>query len=298
MYVGNREIKVSGRGSRIAKLDADMYQFLSEPASLIEALRTCKKRVDLFTFMQRLPETQPTFSYPMEWDNLAVLPVSTFDEWWNKQIGFKARNRARQAEKKGVVVRETSFDENLVRGIWEIYNEAPMRQGRPFPHYGKDLPTVYKDEATYLNSSTFIGAYLGGELIGFIKLTVDELGAQAGLMNIISKLAHRDKSPTNALVAQAVRTCADRGIAYLVYSHFAFGERERDKLTDFKERNGFQRVDVPRYYVPLNSFGRLALRLGLHRRWIDRLPGPMAERLRALRYNWYNRKAQPEQVSS
>jgi hypothetical protein len=117
-------------------------------------------------------------------------------------------------------------------------------------------------------------------------------------MNIISKLAHRDKSPTNALVAQAVRTCADRGIAYLVYSHFAFGERERDKLTDFKERNGFQRVDVPRYYVPLNSFGRLALRLGLHRRWIDRLPGPMAERLRALRYNWYNRKAQPEQVSS
>jgi hypothetical protein len=298
MQVCNRDIRISGRGLRVAKLDADMYHFLSEPEPLLNALRKCDKRIDLFTFLQRLPETKPQFNYPMIWDNLAVLSVSTFDEWWNKQIGFKARNKAKQAEKKGVVIREIPFVDTLVQGIWQIYNEAPMRQGRPFPHYGKDLETVYKDEATYLESSTFIGAFLGEELIGFIKLTADETGTQAGLMNIVSKLAHRDKSPTNALVAQAVRSCAARNIAYLVYSHFAWGERERDNLTEFKERNGFQRVEIPRYYVPLTSLGKVALKLGLHRRWIDRLPRPMAEKLRELRRNWYNRKNQPEQVSA
>ena len=70
--------------------------------------------------------------YPFEVDNLAVLPISTFENWWTKQIGFKARNKAKQAEKKGVTVREAPFDESLVKGIWEIYNESPVRQGAAF----------------------------------------------------------------------------------------------------------------------------------------------------------------------
>ena len=65
----------------------------------------------------------------MEWDNLAVLPISTFDHWWSQQIGFKARNKAKQAEKKGAVIREVPFGDSLVRGIWEIYNETPIRGG-------------------------------------------------------------------------------------------------------------------------------------------------------------------------
>ena len=77
----------------------------------------------------------------MEWDNFAVLHVTTFDEWWSHQIGFKARNKAKQAEKRGVVLREVLFNDELARGIWEIYNETPIRQGKRFPHYGKDLDT-------------------------------------------------------------------------------------------------------------------------------------------------------------
>lgn len=202
----------------------------------------------------------------------------------------KARNKAKQAEKKGVVVREVPFDEELVRGIWEIYNEAPMRQGRRFQHYGKDLDTVRREEATYLDSSIFIGAYRGEELIGFIKLVADEVRAQAGLMNVISKIRHRDRAPTNALVAQAVRSCADRGIPYMVYSNFDYGKKQRDSVSDFKERNGFRRIDVPRYYVPLTAFGRMALRVGLHHRLVDHFPESLAGKVRQLRNNWYNRK--------
>ncbi len=152
-----------------------------------------------------------------------------------------------------MTIREVPFDDSLVRGIWEIYNECPVRQGRPFPHYGKDFDTVRKEEATFLDSSIFIGAFFNDKLIGFVKLVADETWTQAGLMNIVSMIKHRDKAPTNALIAHAVRACAERGISYLVYSHFAYGKKQRDSVSDFKEHNGFQRFDIPRYYVPLDS---------------------------------------------
>jgi len=291
MYICNKEIKIIGRVLRIARLDADMYQFMSDPEPVISGLRKSGHRIDLFTFIQGLTETKPKYQYPVEWDNYAALPISTFDNWWNKQIDGKTRNMVRKAEKKEVVVREIPFDENLARGIWRIYNEVPFRQGRKFSHYGKDLERVYKDEATYLDSSTFIGAFYGEELIGFVKLVADEARVQAGLMNIVSKIQHRDKAPTNALVAHAVRSCADRGISYMVYARFDYGKEHGDGLSDFKERNGFQRIEVPRYYVPLTAFGWAAFRLGMHHPWVNYFPQPLVEKLRGIRNNWYNRKS-------
>ena len=292
MKIENIEIKTTGRFLRIARLDADKYQFLDDPKPILDALKKSRKRVDLFTFVQKLPDTTPKFTYPMEWDNFAAIHISTFNDWWTKQIGFKARNKAKQAEKKGVVIREVPFSEELVSGIWEIYNECPVRQGRKFPHYGKSLETVYREEATYLDSSIFIGAFWENKLIGFIKLVSNQTHTQAGLMNIVSLIQHRDKAPTNALVAQAVRACADRGIAYLVYSGFSYGKKLRDSLSDFKERNGFQRIEVPRYYVPLTPLGNLALRFGLHHRLLDHLPESAAAKLREFRETYYNRKLQ------
>jgi hypothetical protein len=286
----NQQIRVAGRWVRIASLDADKYIFLDEPSTVIEHLKRSKRKVDLFTFLQRVSEPEPKYTYPMEWDNMAVVSITTFDDWWNKQIGFKARNKAKQAEKKGVVIREVEFDDSLARGIWAIYNETPVRQGRRFPHYGKDYDNVYREEATYLSNSIFIGAYVGDLLIGFIKLVHDQTSTQAGLMNIVSMIAHRDKAPTNALLAQAVRSCAQRGIRHLVYSNFAYGKKQRSGLSDFKERNAFVRVDVPRYYVPLTLRGALALRSGLHHRFVDHLPESIAAKLRAYREAWYNRR--------
>src|SRR5580700_10593405 len=170
----SREVVVQGRLCRVAHVDGEGYKFLADPESAIAAFRTSNTRADIFTFMQELPETSPQYKYPYEWDNFAVLPISTFDQWWTKQIGFKARNKAKQAEKKGIVIREVSFDEVLVRGIWTIYNEIPVRQGRRFPHYGKSLEAVFAMSATFLDSSVFIGAFDGEKLIGFIKLTIND----------------------------------------------------------------------------------------------------------------------------
>jgi hypothetical protein len=246
--------------------------------------------VDLFSFAQRLPENNPKFSYAFEWDNYAVLPITTFENWWTHELGFKARTKAKQAEKNGVVLREVPFDDTLVAGILEIYNESPIRQRRRFPHYGKTFETVRREEATFLDSSIFIGAFFEDKLIGFVKLVPDETCSQAGLMNIVSMIKHRDKVPQNALIASAVRACASRGVRYLVYSRFDYGKKEHDGLRDFKERNGFRRIDTPRYYVPLTTMGWVAFRLGLHHNISEHIPEAVARRLRDLRAGWYERK--------
>lgn len=288
--VSERDLRVEGRLVRTARVDGEKYRFPDDPASIVEALRKQKSRVDVFTFMQRLPETQPKYSYQMEWDNFAALPISTFENWWSKQIGFKARNKAKQAEKHGVTLREIPFSEELVKGIWEIYNETPVRQGKRFPHFGMTLDQVRSYASTFLEDSVFIGAFFEEKIIGFIKLTMDETRTQAGLMHIVSMISQRDKAPTNALVAHAVRACADRGVSYLVYSNFAYGNKQSDSLSDFKERNGFQRIDIPRYYVPLTPLGWAACRLHYYRRLTDIVPERYIAKLREVRSAWYNRK--------
>ncbi len=290
MQVCGKDIEVRGRWLRVGSPEGDGYHFLENPEPVLEELQRSGNGVDLFTFMQRLPETTRKYPYAMEWDNFAALPLTTFENWWMKQLGFKARNKAKQAEKKGVAVREVAFNDALVRGIWEVYNECPVRQGRRFSHYGKDLETVHREEATFLDTSIFIGAYLEDKLVGFIKVVHDEGRNQAGLMNIVAMIRHRDKSITNALVAQAVRSATERNIPYLVYSNFAYGKKQRDTITEFKERNGFQRIDVPRYYVPITTLGRMALGMGLHRNMKERVPEALAARLRDLRNFWNNRK--------
>lgn len=289
LIVCGREIKVRGRALRIAAIEGDGYRFIDDPEPIISSLRGCGKRIDLFTFLQRLPETAPKYNYPMEWANFAALPVSTFDHWWNEVLNFKGRNKAKQAEKKGVEVREIPLDDELTEGIRRIYDECPVRQGKRFPHYGMSRERIRAYAGTFPDSSVFIGAFFAGELIGFAKLTMDETCTQAGLMHILSMIGHREKSPTNALIVQAVRSCASRKIPHLVYSSFGYGNKRRDTLSDFKERNGFQRVDIPRYYVPLTRLGEIAFRAGLHRSLIERIPESLITRLRDYRAAWYNR---------
>ena len=290
MEVCGKEIRIDGKLIRIAFLDGEGYQFLEDPQAAARSLRSSGARIDLFTFIQRLSDTSPRYSYPMEWDNMAALRISTFDDWMTKQIDFKVRNKVRKAAKNGVVVREVPFEDAYVRGIHAIYNESPIRQGKPFWHYGKDLETVRKMNATFMDRTIFIGAFFEGNLIGFVKLVFDEDRNQAGLMQIVSMIGHQDKAPTNALVAQAVRSCAERGISYLWYANMSYGKKQADGLADFKRHNGFQKIELPRYYVPLSVAGRVALRLGLHHGMTDWIPEPVAATYRRIRKQWYARK--------
>lgn len=291
MQICGKEALIEGRLIRIARLDAEGYQFLEDPEAALGAIRKSGSRIDLFTFIQKLSDTSPKYNYPVEWDNMAALPVSTFDHWMTHQIDFKVRNKVRKSAKNGIAVREVPLEDDLVRGISAIYNESPVRQGKPFWHYRKELEAVRRMNGTFLDQSIFIGAFFEGNLIGFVKLVTNEDRSQAGLMQIVSMIQHRDKAPTNALIAQAVRSCAERGISHLWYANFSYGKKQRDSLADFKRHNGFQKVELPRYYIPLTVAGRIALRLGLHHKTADWIPEPVAATYRKLRSFWYARKS-------
>lgn len=286
LNIYGKELSIEGGLIRTARI-AEGYEFVENPESMIVALRDSGVRADLLTFIPPLSETTPKFNYPMEWDNLAAVNVSTYDHWFTKQIGNKTRNLIRKAEKSGVTVRELPFDDEMVAGIATLNNETPVRQGRPFWHYGDDLATVRQKNGSFAERSVFLGAFFEGSLIGYIKLTSDERQQQAGMMQIMSMIRHRDKAPTNLLVAHSVRACADRGIPFLWYARFSYKNKKPNSLAEFKRHNGFHEVRVPRYYVPLSAVGSVAFRLGLHEGLAHRLPESMVDAIRTLRYRWF-----------
>lgn len=259
----------------------EWYTDVKDPGAVIAALSQLPSKPDIFTFVQRVPHGEPLFPYHWEPEGWAVMPVTTFDCWWNDQIKFKARNHARKAGKSGVTIKRPQFDDEFISGMVDIFNETPIRQGRPFWHYGKDFATVKREFSRFLFRESLIGAYFEDKLIGFIML--GEAGDCAMLGQIISMVAHRNKSTNNALLAEAVRVCAEKGIPYLVYA--LWDERS---LGAFKKSNGFERFDVPRYFVPLTLKGRLAMSLNLHRGVRALLPEKLQNRLRELRNRYYD----------
>ena len=60
-----------------------------------------------------------------------------------------------------------------------------------------------------------------------MKLVTDKERTHANMMNVVAMVKYRDKAPTNALIAQAVRSCAARGIRYLAYQGFTYTTKEK-----------------------------------------------------------------------
>jgi hypothetical protein len=281
--VEGKMFSITGNLLKIARLQDEWYEDIEEPGYLLKGLKGSWVRADIFTFWQRLPDTDPKFNCYMEWDNVAALPINKYDYWWKKQLNDKTRNLIRKAEKKGVITKLVEFNDELVKGITEIFNETPIRQGKPFWHYGKSFEMIKKEMEDRLNRSDFIGAYFQGELIGFIKLLYADRYAMT--VEILSKIKHRDKSPTNALMAKAVELSENRKMTYIIYSKWVDGP-----LGDFKKHNGFRKIELPRYYIPLNYKGKIAMKLRVHHGIKGLLPKKIRNQLLAVRNKWYGMK--------
>lgn len=277
--ISGQTFALSPGPARIVRLEDEWYEDIHDPVAVVGALKESRIKADLFTFWQRLPDTEPRFDFAVEWESIAALPVTTFDDWWNKRISSRTRTLIRKAEKNGLEVREAVYDDDFVRGMTDIFNETPVRQGRRFWHYGKDFETVKQQFSRYLFREDLIAAYYQREMIGFIML--GNAGRYGVTGQIISKIAHRDKATNNALIAKAVELCERRKLPYLVYFFWASGS-----LAEFKRRCGFEEVRIPRYWVPLTRRGEIAVKLGLHHGWKGLLSESAKDRLKDLRRRW------------
>lgn len=275
------DLKVEGRLLKTARLNDEHYVAASDPPSLIAGL---KRRVDadIFTFVQELHDRDVHFDHRLTWDEMAVLRLTTYANWL-KQIKCKPRNCLRKSVKRGVETRTIDFTDELLRGIMDIHNDTPVRQGKRNWHYGKDFETIKREHGTFLDRSEFIGAFVEEELIGFAKVTH---GQHCSIvMNIVAKVEQRDKAPMNALIAKAVELVAARNIGLLNWG--AWGRRGfRRGLKEFKVAHGFECLAVPRYHVPLTVKGELCMKLGLHRELKERLPEAWIVELKKARATW------------
>lgn len=267
---------------RVVGLEDDWYEDVQDPEAVIDALRgPTGPGADLFTFWQRPPDVEPAYEYYREFDELAVLPLSSYEEWWSKTIKSRVRTTIRKTEKQGVKVREVEYDDDFIRGMEGIFNEEEVRQGRPFWHYGKDFDTIKQQFSRFIHRERMLGAYLEGEMIGFVML--GDAGRFSLLGQILSSIHHRDKSPNIALIAKSVEIASDQGHEQLVYWYWS-----DDSLSEFKRRCGFQKLAAPRYFVPLTRKGSLALKLGAHRGLRNMIPPGIKLKLKALRNRWYS----------
>lgn len=265
----------------VLRLEDEWFSEVRDPQAVIDAIRRRDVPTpDVFTFCQRLPNIEPRFDFPIEFESIAALPIQTYEHWWKKQIRDTARNKIRKSRKLGVDVRECAFDDEFVRGMTTIFNETPVRQGRRFWHYGKSFETVKQQFSRFLFREQVIGAYLKDRLVGFAML--GRTSAFADLGQILSLVEHRDKAVTNALLDKCVAICAEQRVPYLVYAYWL-----DTSLGLFKQHSGFEEIKLPRYVVPMTRRGHLAVRTNLHKGFRHVVPRGVAERLRRLRAAWY-----------
>ncbi len=242
-----------------------------------------ERGVDVFTFLERkwcCPILDPPSTWIKTEDNVGLLEIKEYAVWWSS-VGKKTRNMVRRAEKNNVEVRIGEPDEKFVEGVWKIYNETPIRQERAFSHFGQSLQSVDWNIHAEPNS-TFVGAYLKEELVGFIQIIHGD--NIAIISQILSMQKHWDKAVNNVLIAKAVEVCASKGEQWLMYGRIG----NHPSLDRFKQSNGFVKFPIARYYIPITGRGRILVRLGFHRDFKDSLPQPVKSILVPVN-NWVSR---------
>jgi hypothetical protein len=268
-------------GVKIARDYREYQKSINPTDSLLSKLG--ERSADIFTFVERkwcCSIANPPRTWTRTEDNIALLDIKDYNSWWSA-IGKKTRNMVRKAEKEAVTVSVIPQSDRLAEGIWKIYNETPIRQGRAFPHFGE--PLKHLTDVMYLEkNSTYIGAFLDDELIGFIQLTHGD--KIVIISNILSMQKYWDKSVNNALLAKVVEVCASKGEQWLMYGRIG----NHPSLDKFKENNDFFKYPVTRYYIPITGRGRLAIRLGLHQELKDALPQSIKDPLIPA-FNWVSR---------
>lgn len=283
IQIDNKRLVVEGSFLTIARLKDEWYKGVGDPELIISSLKKCRPVPDIFTFWQRLPDTVPLYSYYNERDVLSAIPLKDFRYWWEKQISSDTRKKAKRAEKRGIEIKVVQLDDAFVRGVVKIFNETPVRRGKPFWHYGKTFETVKTMLSTGPAGSKLIGAYDGEELVGFVKLDRAP-GRFANPALILSKLEARKKYVNNALMAKLVELCCHERLPYLTYTRWRRGTQ-----AEFLVRHGFHKTPVPRYWIPLTKKGKVALKLGLHCGIRAYIPDEIISALLNLRGAFYTR---------
>lgn len=76
IQVGSKRLIVEGRFVTVTRVKDEWYDDVGDPEVIIEALKSCAPRPDIFTFWQRLPNVVPIYPYYSEPESLSAITVA------------------------------------------------------------------------------------------------------------------------------------------------------------------------------------------------------------------------------
>src|SRR5712692_1617259 len=92
--IEGRTVVVTGKGLKIASIKDEGVvegEPVPNPEKFIGELQQAGLRMDIFSFAQRIPDFTPKFRYRFEWDNVAAIPISSFEDWWTNRLPQESR---------------------------------------------------------------------------------------------------------------------------------------------------------------------------------------------------------------
>src|SRR5215470_13519138 len=113
--VGGANLIAAGKWLRVAAVRGEemMESELECPEVYIKKLKGDAKgplKADIFTFTQKLPVIQSKYSYPVEWESVAAIHLTSFTRWW-EELPQETRKNVRRSCKRGVQVMIKEFDD-------------------------------------------------------------------------------------------------------------------------------------------------------------------------------------------
>src|SRR6516162_2765690 len=85
----DRRVVLTGRWIKTASVkDEELYEGkgVENPEQFINEVKKSGIKADILTFAQSLEEGGPRYGYHWEWDNAAVIPTTSYLEWWNNRL--------------------------------------------------------------------------------------------------------------------------------------------------------------------------------------------------------------------
>src|SRR5215467_11981138 len=115
--VHGRLVIVEGKWLRVASIyDEDLVEgnAIENPQSFVKSLTVSDLKADLFTFRQRIPDTELRHNeLRPEYDSFAVIPITTYSEWLQNLAKSDVRSAINKSIKRGLVTRQAECDDQF-----------------------------------------------------------------------------------------------------------------------------------------------------------------------------------------
>src|SRR6185295_4257557 len=103
VVIDDTHVVATGRCLKMATLQDEELHVVRDPIALAAKLKASPLKADVFTFAQTVPDVTPHYPYRVEWDNFAVVPITTYSEWWEKRASYDVRKAVKKAQRLGIV---------------------------------------------------------------------------------------------------------------------------------------------------------------------------------------------------